>query len=51
MLVSLKEILSYAEKKNCAIGAFNTPNLENINAVLDAAEELCTRYSKPCGGT
>ena len=37
MLVSLKEILSYAEKKNCAIGAFNTPNLENINAVLDAA--------------
>ena len=42
MLVSLKEILSYAEEKNCAIGAFNTPNLENINAVLDAAEELCS---------
>lgn len=42
MLVSLKEILSYAEEKNCAIGAFNTPNLENINAVLAAAEELGT---------
>lgn len=42
MLVSLKEILSYAEEKNCAIGSFNTPNLENINAVLAAAEELAT---------
>lgn len=42
MLVSLKEILSYAEEKNCAIGSFNTPNLENINAVLAAAEELGT---------
>lgn len=42
MLVSLKEILSFAEENNCAVGAFNTPNLENINAVLNAAEELNT---------
>jgi len=38
MLVSLQEIMSYAEKKQCAIGAFNTPNLESIMAVLENAE-------------
>ncbi len=40
MIVSLTEILKIAEEKNCAIGAFNTPNLECILAVLDAAEKL-----------
>ena len=40
MLISLTEILQKAETKKCAIGAFNTPNLEFIWAVLDAAEEL-----------
>ena len=40
MLVTLNEILSIATEKNCAIGAFNTPNLECLNAVLDAAERL-----------
>ena len=40
MLVNLVEILKMAEEKKCAIGAFNTPNLECINAVLAAAEEL-----------
>lgn len=40
MLVTLKEILALAEEKNCAIGAFNTPNLENLNAVLRTAERL-----------
>ena len=40
MLVTLKEILAMAEEKNCAIGAFNTPNLENLNAVLRTAERL-----------
>ncbi len=40
MIVSLTEILKIAEEKNCAIGAFNTPNLECILAVLDAAEQL-----------
>lgn len=40
MLVSLTEILKIAEEKQCAVGAFNTPNLEFIWAVLDGAEEL-----------
>lgn len=40
MLVSLKAILGVAESKKCAIGAFNTPNLESITAVISAAEEL-----------
>lgn len=40
MLVSLKEILKIADAKNCAIGSFNTPNLESMQAVISAAEEL-----------
>ena len=40
MLVNLREILALAEEKKCAVGAFNTPNLECINAVIDAAEKL-----------
>ena len=40
MLVNLVEILKLAEEKKCAAGAFNTPNLECINAVIDAAERL-----------
>lgn len=40
MLVTLKEILELAESLNCAIGSFNTPNLESILAVISAAEEL-----------
>ena len=40
MLVNLKEILALAEEKKCAVGAFNTPNLECVNAVIDAAEKL-----------
>ena len=40
MLVSLTEILKISEEKKCAIGAFNTPNLECINAVLAVAEKL-----------
>jgi len=39
MLVSLKEILKIAEEKNIAIGAFNTPNLTSLKAVIDAANE------------
>lgn len=38
MLVTLKQILSLAEEKGNAVGAFNTPNLESIRAVLDAAQ-------------
>ena len=40
MLVNLVEILKLAEEKKCAVGAFNTPNLECLNAVLRAAERL-----------
>lgn len=40
MLVNLVEILKLAEEKKCAVGAFNTPNLECVNAVIDAAERL-----------
>ena len=40
MLVNLVEILKMAEEKGCAVGAFNTPNLECVNAVLSAAERL-----------
>ena len=40
MLVNLVEILKTAEETKTAVGAFNTPNLECINAVLGAAERL-----------
>ena len=40
MLVTLNEVLKYAEENNCAIGAFNVPNLECVMAVIAAAEEL-----------
>lgn len=40
MLVNLVEILRMAEEQKNAVGAFNTPNLENLNAVLHAAERL-----------
>ena len=40
MLVSLTEITALAEQTKTAVGAFNTPNLECINAVLAAAEKL-----------
>ena len=40
MLINLTEILKMAEEKKCAVGAFNTPNLENLTAVLNAAERL-----------
>ncbi len=38
MLVNLKEILALASAQRCAVGAFNTPNLECVTAVLRAAE-------------
>ena len=40
MLVNLVEILKTAEERKCAVGAFNTPNLECLNAVIAAAERL-----------
>lgn len=39
MLVNLKEILKTAEDRRCAIGAFNTPNMTSLKAVIAAAEE------------
>ena len=40
MLVNLNYVLDYAIKNDVAIGSFNTPNLENMIAVLSAAEAL-----------
>ena len=40
MLVGLKEILKEGKARGIAVGNFNTPNLEALLAVLDAAEEL-----------
>lgn len=40
MLVTLKEVLDLCEARECAVGSFNTPNLEAIMAVIKAAEEL-----------
>lgn len=40
MLVTLNNITGWAQKHQCAVGSFNTPNLESIMAVVEAAEEL-----------
>ncbi len=40
MLATLKEVLKAAEEKEIAIGAFNAPNLESLQAVMAAAEEM-----------
>ena len=40
MLVNLNYVLDYAIKNDVAIGSFNTPNLENMIAVISAAEAL-----------
>lgn len=40
MLVTMKELLIEADKNNYAVGAFNCSNLENIRAVIRAAEKL-----------
>ena len=40
MLVNLTDILKIAEKNQFAVGAFNTPNLEGVETVIDAAEKL-----------
>lgn len=40
MIVTLNEILEIGKEMQYAIGAFNTPNLECITAVLQAAEKL-----------
>ncbi|GAA5421180.1 class II fructose-bisphosphate aldolase [Tetragenococcus halophilus] len=40
MLVNMKELLAEAKKNKKAVGAFNVPTLENIRAIIEAAEEL-----------
>lgn len=40
MLVNLKEILEISKEKKIAIGAFNTPDLTCLKAIIGAAEEL-----------
>ena len=40
MLAGLKEVCEIAKKKGAAVGSFNTPNLECLLAVLDAAQTL-----------
>ncbi len=40
MIVGLKEVLEEGKARGIAVGAFNTPNLECLQAVLEAAEVL-----------
>ena len=40
MLVGLKDVIAEGRRQNIAVGSFNTPNLECLLAVLDAAETL-----------
>ena len=40
MLVTLKEILADAKERKYCVGAFNVPNLESVQAVIAAAEDL-----------
>ena len=40
MIAGLKEVIAIAREKGMAVGSFNTPNLECLLAMLDAAEEL-----------
>ncbi len=39
MIVSLKDVLGYAQKQKIAIGAFNITNLESVRAIVAAAED------------
>ena len=40
MLATLNEVMKIAEERRIAVGSFNTPNLESLQAVIGAAEEL-----------
>lgn len=40
MIVGLKEVIKEGQARGIAVGSFNTPNLECLLAVLEAAEEL-----------
>lgn len=38
MLVTLNEVMKTAEERKIAVGSFNTPNLEALQAVIGAAK-------------
>ena len=40
MLVTLSKVMEIAEERKIAIGSFNAPNLESLQGVIEAAEEL-----------
>ena len=40
MKTSLKQVMTWAEGRNAAVGAFNTPTFEALTAVLSGAEKL-----------
>ena len=40
MLATLNDVMKIAEEKKIAVGSFNTLNLEALQAVIEAAEEL-----------
>lgn len=40
MLATLNEVMKIAEEQKIAIGSFNTPNLESLQAAIESAEEL-----------
>ena len=40
MLATLNDVMKIAEEKQIAIGSFNAPNLESLQAAIEAAEEL-----------
>lgn len=40
MLVSLKGMMADAQEKGYAVGAFNCPNMESVQAIVRAAEEM-----------
>ncbi len=42
MLVNLNDVLKIANEKKIAIGAFNVPNFESAQAIIEAAEEKNT---------
>ena len=40
LLETLNGVMNIAEERKIAIGSFNTPNLESLLSVIEAAEEL-----------
>lgn len=45
MLVNMNEVLAAVQARGCCVGAFDTPNLEILMAVIRAAENGRSRSS------